>query len=84
MAFGQHDVIEERNGLTQVWLDEIVSLKAALAEVKAKVFGDGGGAGGYNCSPYPTHNLTDAVAVLESLKLASPPFASFVTPHVLL
>jgi len=27
MTFGQHDTFDDRNGLTQVWLDEIVSLK---------------------------------------------------------
>jgi len=65
-------------------LDEIVSLKTALAEVKAKVFGDGGGAGVYNCGPYPIHNPTDTAAVLEPGKVGSHLFACFVTPHVLL
>jgi len=55
-----------------------------LAEVKAKVFGDGGNAGGYDCGPYPIHNPTDAAVVLEPVKLGSPPFACFVTSHVLL
>jgi len=84
MTVGQHDTIDAKNGLTQVWLDEIVSLKTALAEVKAKMFGDGGGEGGYNCGPYPIHNPTDAAAVLEPVKVGSPPFTCFVTPHVLL
>ena len=74
MIVGLHDA----NGLSQVCLDEIVSLSTALAEVKAKVFGDGGGAGGYDCGPYPIHNPTDAAAVLEPVKVGS------VTPHVLL
>jgi len=84
MSVGRHGATDNKNGLTQVWLDEIVSLKTALAEVKAKVFGDGGGAGGYDCGPYPIHNPNDAAAVLEPVKVGSPPFACFVTPHVLL
>jgi len=84
MPVGRHGAIDDKNGLSQVWLDEIVSLKTALAEVKAKVFGDGGGAGGYDCGPYPIHNPTDAAAVLEPVKVGSPPFACFVTPRVLL
>jgi len=44
-----------------------VSLKTALAEVKAKVFGDGGGGVVYDCGPYPIHNPTDTAAVLEHI-----------------
>jgi len=64
MTVTQHGAIDDKNGLSQVWVDEIVSLKTALAEVKAKVLGDGVGAGGYDCGPYPIHNPTDAAAFL--------------------
>ena len=72
------------NILSKTWKEELDKLRLALEELKGKVFGNGGGGGGLDCSKDSIHCPEDAGAVLEKAQLVAIPVACFVTPHVLM